>query len=141
MTRILWTRTLPSGLTIARCSNVSGLICPWSRSLNGISTRRSRRATTSSPFKPAISSVLPTSFCRSVYAWNKLMANIIDAHQHFWQLSLPFEYGWLAAPQNAPIRRDFLPEHLEPHLRAVGVQRTVFVQTQHNLEENRWALT
>ena len=67
------------------------------------------------------------------------MANIIDAHQHFWQRSLPFDFGWLEAPQNAPIRRDFLPEHLEPHLRAVGVERTVFVQTQHNLEENRWA--
>jgi L-fuconolactonase len=68
------------------------------------------------------------------------MTNIIDAHQHFWQLRLPFNFDWLDAPQNAPIRRDFLPEHLEQHLRAVGVQRTIFVQTQHNLEENRWAL-
>jgi L-fuconolactonase len=68
------------------------------------------------------------------------MTNIIDAHQHFWQLRLPFNFDWLDAPPHAPIRRDFLPEHLEPHLRAVGVQRTIFVQTQHNLEENRWAL-
>ncbi len=64
----------------------------------------------------------------------------IDAHQHFWQLSRPFDYGWLNAPQNGPIRRDFLPEHLEPHLRGVGVDRSIFVQTQHNLEENRWVL-
>lgn len=64
----------------------------------------------------------------------------IDAHQHFWQLDLPFDYRWLDAPANAPIRRDFLPEHLEPLLRAAGVDRSIFVQTQHNLEENRWAL-
>jgi L-fuconolactonase len=68
------------------------------------------------------------------------MADIIDAHQHFWQLNQPFDYGWLAAPQNAPIRRDYLPAHLEPHLHAVPVKRTIFVQTQHNLAENRWAL-
>src|ERR1700732_3900299 len=68
------------------------------------------------------------------------MSNIIDSHQHFWQLRQPFNFDWLNAPQNAPIRRDFLPEHLEPHLRAVGVERDIFVQTQHNLEENRWAL-
>jgi L-fuconolactonase len=67
------------------------------------------------------------------------MAEIIDAHQHFWQLSLPFDYGWLETPRHEPIHRDFLPEHLEPHLRALGIRRAIFVQTQHNLEENRWA--
>jgi len=64
----------------------------------------------------------------------------IDAHQHFWQLSLPFNYRWLDTAPNAPIRRDFLPEHLQPHLRAAGVGRTIVVQTQHNVEENRWLL-
>jgi L-fuconolactonase len=68
------------------------------------------------------------------------MATLIDAHQHFWQLDLPFNYAWLDTPPHAPIRRDFLPEHLEPHLRATGVQRSIFVQTQHDLAENRWAL-
>jgi L-fuconolactonase len=68
------------------------------------------------------------------------MALTIDAHQHFWQLSRPFDYGWLDAPTHTPIRRDFLPEDLEPLIRASGVDRTIFVQTQHNLEENRWAL-
>ena len=68
------------------------------------------------------------------------MTKIIDAHQHFWQLSQPFNYGWLDAPHNAPIRRDFLPADLEPHLRAAAVQHTVFVQTQHNLAETHWAL-
>jgi L-fuconolactonase len=69
------------------------------------------------------------------------MTITIDSHQHFWQLSRPFDYRWLNAPHNAPINRDFLPEHLEPHLRATGVSYSVFVQTQHNLEENRWALS
>lgn len=66
----------------------------------------------------------------------------IDAHQHFWRLGQPrlFDYAWLDAPAMARIRRDFLPEHLEPLLRAAGVDRCVVVQTQHHLEENRWAL-
>src|SRR5689334_17464156 len=64
----------------------------------------------------------------------------IDAHQHFWQLSRPFDYGWLDAPSNAPIRRDYLPEDLAPLILAAGVDRTVFVQTQHNVEESRWVL-
>lgn len=65
---------------------------------------------------------------------------VIDAHQHFWHLSLPFDYAWLRTAKHAAICRDFLPEDLLPHLRQVGVDRTVFVQTQHNLDENRWVL-
>jgi L-fuconolactonase len=67
---------------------------------------------------------------------------IIDAHHHFWRLDqpAPFNYAWLDAAQNAPIRRNFLPADLEPHLKASGVERSVLVQTQHNLAENRWAL-
>jgi L-fuconolactonase len=68
------------------------------------------------------------------------MNEIIDAHQHFWQLSLPFNHAWLDLPRHAPIRRDFLPADLEPHLDAVGVHKTIFVQVQHNVEETRWAL-
>jgi len=68
------------------------------------------------------------------------MAEIIDAHQHFWQRSQPFDYAWLEAPALAAIRRDFMPEDLTPLLKNVGVSRSVFVQTQHNLQENRWAL-
>ncbi|MCA9066555.1 MAG: amidohydrolase family protein [Planctomycetaceae bacterium] len=65
---------------------------------------------------------------------------IIDAHQHFWKLDLPFDYAWLHEPQHEPICQNFLPETLKPHLRNTGVQKTVFVQTQHNVEENRWVL-
>jgi len=64
----------------------------------------------------------------------------VDAHQHFWQRSLPFDYGWLDLPQHAPIRGDFLPETLEPLLRECGIDRSIFVQTQHDPAENRWAL-
>lgn len=67
-------------------------------------------------------------------------AMIIDAHQHFWQRSLPFDYGWLEAPQHKAINKDFLPADLQQNISQVGVDKTIFVQTQHNLEENRWAL-
>jgi L-fuconolactonase len=63
----------------------------------------------------------------------------IDAHQHFWQLGR-FDTSWLDAPRLKAIRRDYLPADLKPHLKATGVDSTVFVQTQHNVEENRWAL-
>jgi L-fuconolactonase len=61
---------------------------------------------------------------------------IIDAHQHFWQLSKPFNYRWL----REPINRDYLPADLWPHLQNTGVQKSIFVQTQHNLDETRWVL-
>lgn len=64
---------------------------------------------------------------------------IIDAHQHFWKLGM-FEAAWLEAPAHKPIHRDFLPADLKPLLDAAGVDRTVFVQTQHNVDETRWAL-
>jgi L-fuconolactonase len=67
------------------------------------------------------------------------MSITIDSHQHFWDLTRPFDHRWLDAPDKAPIRRDFLPEHLLPHLEVTHVRYSVFVQTQHDLEENRWA--
>ena len=69
------------------------------------------------------------------------MSLVIDAHQHFWQRQpAPFDYDWLESPGHAAICRDFLPPHLLPHLEQAGIDRTVLVQTQHHLEENRWAL-
>jgi L-fuconolactonase len=65
---------------------------------------------------------------------------MIDAHQHFWQLSQPFDYGWLDEAQHSAIRREYLPADLKPHLDAAGVRQSIFVQTQHNVAENRWAL-
>ncbi len=68
------------------------------------------------------------------------MPKTIDAHQHFWQLSQPFNYGWLDAPALAPIKRDYLWTELEPHLNATGTEGSIFVQTQHDVRENRWVL-
>lgn len=65
---------------------------------------------------------------------------VIDAHQHFWELGR-FDYGWLEGEGLAPIRRNFLPPDLQPHLAAAGVGRAIVVQTQHNLEETRWFLS
>ncbi|MEQ9408418.1 MAG: amidohydrolase family protein [Fuerstiella sp.] len=65
---------------------------------------------------------------------------IVDAHQHFWKLDLPFDYGWLHTRQHEPICRSYLPEDLEPHLKNCGIDRSVFVQTQHDVAENRWVL-
>jgi L-fuconolactonase len=64
----------------------------------------------------------------------------IDAHQHFWQFSNPFDYRWLDVPKHAPIKRDFLPQDLQPLIKAAGIDRTVCVQTQHSLAETRWML-
>jgi L-fuconolactonase len=68
------------------------------------------------------------------------MPLVIDAHQHFWQRALPFDYAGLTQPPLAAINRDFLPTDLDPLRRAAGVDATIFVQTQHNLAENDWAL-
>ncbi len=67
---------------------------------------------------------------------------IIDAHQHFWDLtnSQIFNYAWLETPGHQPICRSFLPDDLKPQLDAAGVERSIFVQTQHHIDENRWAL-
>jgi L-fuconolactonase len=70
------------------------------------------------------------------------MALAIDAHQHFWDLKLAdrFDYQWLRQPDKRAICRSFLPGDLQPLIDTAGIDRTIFVQTQHNLEENRWSL-
>ena len=65
---------------------------------------------------------------------------VIDAHQHFWELGR-FGYEWLNAESCQPIRRTYLPADLIPHLQRNGVDRSIFVQTQHNLAENDWVLS
>lgn len=66
---------------------------------------------------------------------------VIDAHQHFWdRRNTQFDYTWQDAEPLAPICRNFMPPDLQPHLVHAGVDYTVFVQTQHNLAENRWIL-
>ncbi|HTQ38857.1 MAG TPA: amidohydrolase family protein [Pirellulales bacterium] len=62
----------------------------------------------------------------------------VDAHQHFWDLGR-FSYPWMTANMQT-VRRNFLPADLRPVLNRVGVDRTVFVQSLHSLEETEWAL-
>ena len=68
------------------------------------------------------------------------MALKVDAHHHFWVRREPFDHSWQDAPQLAPLRRDFLPADLKPLIDQVGIDRTVFVQTQHMLAENDFVL-
>lgn len=65
--------------------------------------------------------------------------DMIDAHQHFWELGR-FNTAWLESPPHQPICRSFLPDDLKPRMDDAGIDAAVFVQTQHDLEENRWAL-
>ena len=69
---------------------------------------------------------------------NDPMNTLVDSHQHFWRLDRG-DYGWLT-PALAPIYRDFLPEHLEPHLAQSGVTATVLVQAAATVEETRFML-
>lgn len=62
----------------------------------------------------------------------------VDAHQHFWRYSAA-EYPWIDDAMGA-LKRDFLPEHLQPQMAAAGVQATLAVQVRQSLEETRWLL-
>jgi L-fuconolactonase len=59
----------------------------------------------------------------------------VDAHQHFW-IYRPDEYGWIDESMTA-LRRDFLPEDLEPELERSGLGGSVAVQARQTLEETR----
>jgi L-fuconolactonase len=62
----------------------------------------------------------------------------VDAHQHFWKYN-PAEYEWIDDSMVA-IRRDFLPEDLEPQLERNEFQGSIAVQARQTLEETRWLL-
>jgi L-fuconolactonase len=68
------------------------------------------------------------------------MALRIDAHQHFWQRAQAFDYAWLDDPKLAKISGDFLPDDLQHRITETGIDKTIFVQTQHNVDENAWVL-
>jgi L-fuconolactonase len=61
-------------------------------------------------------------------------ADVVDAHHHFWDLSVR-DQDWITGPALAPLRRDFTLADLEPEARAVGVTATVLVQTIGVAEE------
>jgi L-fuconolactonase len=62
----------------------------------------------------------------------------VDAHQHFWIYN-PDEYDWIDDSMSA-IRRNFLPDHLQPELARNTFDGSVVVQTRQTLEETRWLL-
>lgn len=61
---------------------------------------------------------------------------VIDAHQHVWNLARA-EYPWLG-PELAPINRTIEFEELAPILAAVGVDRTVLVESADNDQDTRY---
>src|SRR3984893_18234137 len=62
----------------------------------------------------------------------------IDAHHHLWKYSAA-EYGWIS-PEMGVIRRDFLPQDLEPLMHHFDIDGTVAVQARQTLEETTWLL-
>lgn len=62
----------------------------------------------------------------------------IDAHQHFWQYSTE-AYGWITDDVPA-LKRDCLPQDLEPILRQSGFDGCVAVQARQSLKETDFLL-
>ena len=62
----------------------------------------------------------------------------IDAHQHFWIYNRK-DFVWIDESM-AAIRRNFLPEDLQPELKTNAFDGSVVVQTCQTLEETRWLL-
>jgi L-fuconolactonase len=62
----------------------------------------------------------------------------IDAHQHFWDLDR-FPYPWMP-PAPSPIRRNFMPEDLQPILERNSFDGSVVVQATTDPGEAAWLL-
>ena len=63
-------------------------------------------------------------------------ATVVDAHHHLWWDPNPTDYPWIT-DEVAFLRQPFTPADLRPHLDAVGVDRTVLVQTRSSPDETR----
>ncbi|WP_028549778.1 amidohydrolase family protein [Paenibacillus sp. UNC451MF] len=63
----------------------------------------------------------------------------IDAHQHYWKLDRG-DYDWLT-PESTVLYKDFLPEQLNEHLKANGINKTVVVQAAPTLAETEFMLS
>ena len=63
---------------------------------------------------------------------------MIDAHHHLWKYN-PEEYEWIDDSMSV-LKRDYLPEDMEPELQLTGVSGTVVVQARQSLEETRCLL-
>ena len=62
----------------------------------------------------------------------------IDAHQHFWAYNAN-DYGWMG-PGMEILKKNHLPDHLQPLLEKAGIDGTVAVQARQIIEETRWLL-
>lgn len=62
----------------------------------------------------------------------------IDAHQHFWKISR--NDRWLTPTSSQTIHRDFLPEDLQPLLRAGDIDQTILVQAAESIAETEFLL-
>lgn len=63
----------------------------------------------------------------------------IDAHQHYWKIDRD-DYGWIT-PKLPILYRDYLPEHLLPHLKAHQLDGTIVVQAAPTLAETDYILS
>lgn len=62
----------------------------------------------------------------------------LDTHQHFWKADRG-DYHWMT--RDVPIlARDYLPDHLRPELRKVGVSQTILVQAAQTVAETDFLL-
>jgi L-fuconolactonase len=62
----------------------------------------------------------------------------IDAHQHFWRYNANRD-RWIT-DEMAALKKDFLPEHLIPELRASSIQGCIAVQTDQSEAETDFLL-
>ena len=65
--------------------------------------------------------------------------SIVDTHVHFWDLER-FRYFWLK-PEYGILYQTYLPDQIRGEMEVAGVERGVFVQANHLLEENDWVLS
>ncbi len=63
----------------------------------------------------------------------------IDAHQHFWNPARG-DYYWMDSEGAKSIRRTIMPKDLAPHLRALGIDKTVLVQAAPSVAETDYML-
>jgi L-fuconolactonase len=62
----------------------------------------------------------------------------VDSHQHYWKPERG-DYGFLT-PEAGILYREYLPDHLRPHLAYKGFDKTIVVQAAPTLEETRYLL-
>jgi L-fuconolactonase len=62
----------------------------------------------------------------------------IDAHQHFWAYNAN-DYGWMG-PGMELLKKNHLPDNLQPLLEKTGIDGTVAVQARQIIKETRWLL-